>query len=85
MKCLLALTGLLVFASAAMAVPSPYSAPRLSQPADESALYLGPVGALVEADYFRVPEPTYGTTRIFPCRLRLHIAERDHHVVQSCE
>jgi hypothetical protein len=74
----------LVLATGAMATPSPYPGPRLAPGNDDTAIYLGPSGAMLEADYFNMPRPRSGPTRIFPCQMHLR-AERAQQIVQSCD
>ena len=69
----------------AKAAPSPLAAPRLASVAANSAIYLGPAGAMLEAVYFRAPQPRYGASRLFPCRLHLRTAESARRIVQSCD
>jgi hypothetical protein len=76
---------LVALCAGAQAAPSRLTAPRLSSIAADSAIYLGPSGAMLEADYFRAPRPRYGASRIFPCRLHLRIAESTRRIVQSCD
>ena len=85
MRALLMLGGLIAFAGNALAIPSPYATGRPSPAVTESAIYLGPAGALLEADYFHAPQPRYGARRLFPCRPRLHIFVATHGFEQSCE
>ena len=59
---------LLALCAGAKAAPSPLAAPPLASLAADSAIYLGPSGAMLEADYFHAPKPRYGVSRIFPCR-----------------
>jgi hypothetical protein len=85
MKVLFALAVLVAFATSAAATPSPFE-PRPAAPAiDDSPLYLGPVGAMLESDYFRAPQPPAGAGRIFPCRLRLHAISREPRFAQVCD
>ena len=81
----LAIALLIAICAGAKATPSPLPAPPPPPLAADSATYLGPSGALLEADYFRAPRPRYGASRIFPCRLRLHTAEDTHQIVQACD
>jgi hypothetical protein len=84
MKILLAMAVLAALVTGAAAKPSPF-APRTAAPAPEdNALYLQPVGAILESDYFRAPEP-HGTERIFRCRLRLHTTGRTRRFAQACD
>ncbi len=52
---------------------------------DTGAIYLGPAGAMIERDYFSVPRPQAGATRIFPCAFRLRLTHGTTQVVQTCE
>ena len=76
---------LIALCAGAKAAPSPLAAPRAASIAADSAIYLGPTGAMLEADYFRAPQPRYGESRIFPCRLHLRIAVSTRRIVQSCD
>ena len=76
---------LLALCAGAKAAPSPLPAPQLASVVADSATYLGPNGAMLEADYFRAPQPRYGASRLFPCRLHLRIAESTRRVAQSCD
>jgi hypothetical protein len=67
------LAGSIVLTGSALAMPSPYGTGRPAPAINDSAIYLGPAGALLEADYFHAPQPRYGARRLFPCRPRLHI------------
>jgi hypothetical protein len=84
MHYLLAMVSVLVFVAGAQATPSPFAAPKVLDA--DTAIIAEPVGAMLEANYFRAPPPpTYSPVRLFPCRLRLHVATQTHKVVQSCE
>ena len=88
MKVLLAVAMLAALATSAAAMPSPFepkAAARLLRRVDDDALYLGPVGAMLESDYFRAPEPPAGAGRIFPCRVRLHVFGRPPRFAQACD
>ena len=88
MKLPLAIALLIALCAGAKAAPSPLAAPRLASIAADSAIYLGPSGAMLEADYFRAPTPhngDYGASRIFPCRVHLRVAESNRRIVQSCD
>ena len=85
MRWLLAIALSIALCAGAKAAPSPLAAPRLTSIATDSEIYLGPTDAMLEADYFRAPQPRYGVSRIFPCRLHLRIAESTRRVVQSCD
>lgn len=84
MKVLLAAAVLAALATNATAKPSLFESKAAVAIADFDALYLGPVGAMLESDYFRVPEPPAGAGRIFPCRVRLHAIGRTPRFAQTC-
>jgi hypothetical protein len=81
----LAIALLVAFCAGARAMPSPSPAPPIASLAADSAIYRGPSGAMLEADYFRAPKPRYGVSHIFPCHLHLRIAESTRRIVQSCD
>ena len=83
MKVLLVIATMIVCATSATANPSPYPAPPPTFTSTD-AIYLGPSGILLEADYFGVPRPRYGAARIFPCQSRLH-ADNLRAALQSCD
>jgi len=83
MKVLLLIATMIGCATSAVANPSPYPSPPLTFPSTD-AIYLGPSGTLLEADYFGVPPARYGAARIFSCQPRLH-ADSSRAVAQSCD
>jgi hypothetical protein len=86
MKVFLVSATLAALATGAGAAPSPYDLkPDGPAVADENALYLGPVGAMLESNYFGVPQPTAGTGRVFPCRIRLHPIGNPPRFAQVCD
>jgi hypothetical protein len=85
MKLSLAIALSIALCAGAKAAPSPLPAPRPASVATDSAIYLGPTGAMLEADYFRAPQPRDGISRIFPCRIHLRVAESTRRIVQSCD
>jgi hypothetical protein len=85
MKALLALAVLAALATIATANPSPFEPSAATTAADDDALYLGPVGAMLESDYFRAPEPPAGASRVFPCRVRLQPIGRTPRFAQACD
>jgi hypothetical protein len=85
MKALPALAIFFALATAAAATPSPFEPKLPVQITDDSALYLGPSGATLEADYFGIPRPTIGAMRVFPCRLRLQPVVQDSRFAQICD
>jgi hypothetical protein len=85
MKVLLAVAVLAASTINAPAKPSHFASKAVIAAVDDDALYLGPVGAMRESDYFRVPEPPAGAARIFPCRVRLHVIGRTPRFAQVCD
>jgi hypothetical protein len=76
---------LAAFATSATAKPSLFE-PRAAMPAvEDDALYLGPVGAMLESDYFRGPEPQAGAGRIFRCRARRHADGSSPRFARACD
>ena len=68
----------------AAAKPSPFVPRTAVRVAEDNALYLEPVGAILDSDYFRGPEP-HGAGHIFPCRLRSHAIGRTPRFPQDCD
>lgn len=86
MKILLAPALLIALMSGASAKPSPYDVKGTPPPnAEDNLLYLGPAGAMLESDYFGPPQSTIGASRIFPCRLKLHVIDRSARFAQACD
>jgi hypothetical protein len=86
MKLVLVSAMLAALATGAAATPSPYDLnPDGPAVADENAFYLGPVGAMLESDYFGLPQPTAGAGRVFPCRIRLHPIGNQPRFAQVCD
>lgn len=72
--------------SSAAAKPSPFEVKGALPPTvDDNVLYLGPVGAVLESDYFGLPQSLTGAGRIFPCRVKLHVIDRGPRFVQACD
>lgn len=83
MKALLAIGVLLALNVAAAAKPAPVTAPRLTPSPEDTAMVLGPAGAMLESDYFRAPQTPVVSGRVFPCRLQLQVFEKTK-LAQSC-
>lgn len=88
MKAVLAFAVLLSVSAAAQAKLAPVDlapteAPRLTPAPDDSGIFVGPAGAMLEADYFRAPQTPVAAGRVFPCRLQLQIFEKTR-LAQSC-
>jgi len=84
MRLLLSLA-LLAASGAALATPSPLQRQTAAPGVDDGAIYVGPAGALAESDYFNVPRPRPGITRIFLCRLHLRALISKTRLAQSCD
>jgi hypothetical protein len=50
---------------------------------DDLAISTEAPGAVLERDYFRAPQPAIVGSRIFPCRLQLHLFDKTR-LAQSC-
>lgn len=74
---------LLAVCTSAMAKPTPVEPVRLTYAPDETGISVGPVGALLESDYFRAPRQPASAGHPFPCRLQLHVFEKTQ-LAQSC-
>ena len=72
-----------VLHGAAEAKPAPVAPPRLTLAPDEYGLSVGPVGAVLESDYFRAPQTSVASQRVFPCRLHLQVFDKTQ-LAQSC-
>lgn len=83
MKPALAVALLLMLQAAAHATYAPVPPQRLTSPPDESAMLVGPVGAMLESDYFRAPPAPTAARRIFPCRLQLSVFDKTR-LAKSC-
>lgn len=81
----LALAGVIILSAgvAAYAKPAPVEEPRLTPSPEETVVFLGPAGAMLESDYFRTPQNSPMAGRVFPCRLQLRLFERTQ-FAQSC-
>ena len=72
--------------AAAGALPSPYPPTTPLLPTADTAIVLGPVGAMLESNYFHAPPPPgHGRVRLFPCQPRLRAAAQTHRIEQVCD
>jgi hypothetical protein len=85
MRPLLILALLTGFAATAAAKTSPAERPAAGPRIDDGAIYLGPAGVLLEQDYFNLPRPQAGATRIFPCSFHLRATRGTTLVMQICD
>lgn len=83
MKAALAFAILLMLEAAAQAAYVPVAPQRLTAPPDESAMLVGPAGAMLESDYFQAPRSPLTARRVFPCRLQLSVFDKTR-LAQSC-
>jgi len=84
MKTLTALAMVLMLGSAAEAkiTPSDRAAATPSANTDEAVMYAGPIGAMLEADYFRAPSTRAAAGG--ECRLRLYFSDRPVQFARAC-
>jgi hypothetical protein len=88
MKSAIALTFLLALCTAAAAKLAPVERTMTSSlVAEDSVMYPGPIGAMLESAYFRAPQQAQAaaSNRIFPCHLRLYFSKEPMTFTQSCE
>lgn len=83
MKALLAIAVLLSLSAGAQAKLAPVETPRLTPAPDDSAMVVGPAGAMLESGYFRAPQTPVAAGRVFPCRLQLQAFDKTR-LAQSC-
>jgi hypothetical protein len=85
MKVLLTSAVLLALCANAAAKLAPFDPEPQRSTMTDDALYLGPIGAMMESDYFNVPRARAGDSRVFPCRPRLQAQSHSTQIVQTCE
>jgi len=73
----------LSLAAAAQAKPAPVEPPAKTLTPEDTAISVGAAGALLESDYFRAPQESSVTGRVFPCRLQLRVFEKTQ-IAQAC-
>jgi len=78
---LLTFSAVTLGAAAAQAKPAPVEPVRLTHATEETAMTTGPVGAMLESDYFRAPKRPITAERILPCRLEIFDKVK---LAQSC-
>ena len=86
MKTVTALAVLLALCGTAAAKPAPVER-DLAAPlvVEDSVMYPGPIGAMLESDYFRAPQPQAASNRDFSCHLRMFFSKRPMTLTQTCE
>ena len=85
MKTLTVIAMLFVFGATAQAKLTPRDsiAPAPSALAAESVSYPGPVGAMLESDYFRAKATNFGGTR--QCSLHSYFSTQPFRLARSCD
>jgi hypothetical protein len=85
MKALIVIAMLFVFGAAAQAKLTPRDsiAPAPSALAAELAPYSGPIGAMLEANYFRAKAANFGGTR--QCSLHSYFSTQPFRLARSCD
>jgi hypothetical protein len=83
MNALLAIAVLLSLSAGAQAKLAAVETPRLTPEPDDSTMVVGPAGAMLESGYFRAPQAPVASGRVFPCRLRLQVFDKNK-LAQSC-
>jgi hypothetical protein len=81
MRSFLALTAIVLLATAAQATPGPAPDVKLGPSPAESAIAMQALGAMLESDYFKAPQNTFvsGNT----CRLRFDYLDKER-LAASC-
>jgi hypothetical protein len=79
------LLGVLMAPSApAHAMFAPFEPPKASATFfDNAAMTMEPLGASLEANYFRAPPLPAAARRVFPCRMQVFLFEKTR-LAQSC-
>jgi hypothetical protein len=87
MKALIALVVLLALGTAAQARLTPNDTIATAPSAaagDDAVMYPGPIGAMLEANYFRAPQPSADSNGGAQCRLRLYFSDQPFRLARSC-
>jgi hypothetical protein len=83
-KVVLGIALLLTLSAAAQAKYAPVETPRPTAPPDDSAMFVGPAGAMLESDYFRAPPQQQRSSDSNVCRLQLRVFDKTQ-LAQSCD
>jgi hypothetical protein len=83
-KVVLGVALLLTLSVAAHANYAPVETPRPTAPPDDSAMFVGPAGAMLEANYFRAPPPQQRSSHSNVCRVQLRLFDKTQ-LAQSCD
>ena len=85
MKTLIVIAMLFVFGAPAQAKLTPRDsiAPAPSALVADSATYAGPIGAMLESDYFRAKAANFGGTR--QCSLHSYFSTQPFRLARSCD
>jgi hypothetical protein len=68
----------------AQATYAPVEMPRPTTPPDDSAMFVGAAGAMLEADYFRAPPQHQRSSDSNVCRIQLRLFDKTE-LAQSCD
>jgi hypothetical protein len=87
MKAVVAFTVILAlgatFGTASQAKLAPPEPRQIAAAPDDTDLFSGTAGAMIEASYFRAQQTPFAVGRIFPCRLQVRMFEKTR-LAQSC-
>ena len=78
---ILALGGIL--GGTSQAKLAPLEPQQMATAPDDTDMFAGTAGAMIESDYFRAPQTPFAAGRIFPCRLQVRVFEKTR-LAQSC-
>jgi hypothetical protein len=74
----------LTLSAGAEAKYAPVETPRPTAPPDDSAMFVGPAGAMLESNYFRAPPQQQRSSDPNFCRLQLRVFDKTK-LAQSCD
>jgi hypothetical protein len=83
MKVVWSVAMFLTLSAAAQAKFAPVETPRQTPQLEDSSLFVGAAGAMLESDYFRAPQSPFSNTHPYACRLQLRVFEKTQ-LAQSC-
>jgi hypothetical protein len=83
-KVVLGIALFLTLGVSAQAKYAPVETLRPTAPPDDSAMFVGPAGAMLESDYFRAPPQQQRSSDSNICRLQLRVFDKTQ-LAQSCD
>jgi hypothetical protein len=83
-KVVLGFALLLALSATAQANYAPVEAPRPTTTPDDSGMFVGAAGAMLESDYFRAPQQQQRASDPNVCRVQLRIFDKTQ-LAQSCD